>query len=248
LPNPVALLDRFLVVTGGKNQKDDIRSEIIRADVTFENMNVKAPLVVYQKAGGKQYVSFDLPGGGKFESGSDGTYSWERSVVLGPRLVERSRLAGGLLGADRSALLTSTAIFETMETVSKDEVNGSPCYLVKTRADSAGGYNSTFCFDLATGYLTKTTSHIKSEMGESSTESIMSDYRAEGPVTLAHHTQTKIGGQPVSIELTSVEINVPVSEHVFDMPDDVVALLKKDSADGAKASGQEARPTYQRPQ
>jgi hypothetical protein len=245
LPNPVALLDRFIEVTGDKDSQDGIRSEIVKADVTFENVGVKASLVMYEKTAGKQYMSFDLPGGGKFESGSDGTYSWERSVVLGPRLVPRSQLGSGLLGVDRPGLLKSTALFETMEKASKEDVNGSPCYLVRARAGQDGGLHTTFCFDVSTGYMVRMTSRVTSEMGETSEDSIMSDYRTEGPIKMAHHIQTKTGGQPVSIDITSVAINVLISERFFDMPEDVLALLKKRSGDAAKASGQEAHPAYQ---
>jgi len=70
----------------------------------------------------------------------------------------------------------------------------------------------TMCFDVKTGYLVKTTAHVKSEMGESRFDSILSEYRADGPVKSAHYIQTVVGGQPLNIEITQVVVNAPLPE------------------------------------
>jgi len=71
------------------------------------------------------------------------------------------------------------------------------------------------CFDMKTGYLVKTTAHVKSEMGESRFDSILSEYRADGPVKSAHYIQTVVGGQPLNIEITQVVVNAPLPEGAF---------------------------------
>jgi hypothetical protein len=245
LPSAVALVDRFIEVTGGGDAQEGIRTETMKGEVTFGDLGVKAQLIVYAAKGGKQYISFDLPGAGKFELGSDGVTGWERSVMLGPRLLPRSQVAGSFLGADREQVLRWTTAFEKLETLSKEDVNGSPCYLVRIQSQE-GDQPATACFDVNTGYLVRITTRVKSEAGEASFDCILSDYRADGPVKNAHHVQTTLGGQPVGIELTEVGVNGRVPDKIFDLPEDVRALKEKRSADADATGNGEDQPSLRR--
>jgi len=101
------------------------------------------------------------------------------------------------------------------------------------------------CFDVKTGYLVKTTAHVKSEMGESRFDSILSEYRADGPVKSAHYIQTVVGGQPLNIEITQVVVNAPLPEGAFNLPDDVRALKEKQVSAATNAKPRE-RPILKR--
>jgi len=228
LPSAIALIDRFIEVTGGPDANESIKSETMKGEVTFESLDAKAQLIVYS-AGSKRYISFDLPGAGKFELGSDGVTSWQRSVMLGPRLLPRSQLTGSFLGADREEVMRWPTAFEELDTISKEDVNGSPCYVVQM-VSKQGEPPSTACFDVKTGYLVKMMTRVKSEDGEARLEYILSDYRTDGPMKSAHRVQTKLGGLPVNIEVTEVTVNGPVPSGIFELPEDVRALKEKRAA------------------
>ena len=101
------------------------------------------------------------------------------------------------------------------------------------------------CFDMKTGYLVKTTAHVKSEMGESRFDSILSEYRADGPVKSAHYIQTVVGGQPLNIEITQVVVNAPLPEGAFKFAGRCAALKEKQVSAATNAKPQE-RPTLKR--
>jgi hypothetical protein len=243
LPNAVELVEKFIELTGGKNAYQSIQTQTLKAVVTFKGAGMKGQLVTYAAEGGKQYESFDLPGAGKFESGSDGATGWERSVMLGPRLLPRSQAGGGLLGPAPDQVLRWTTAFLNVESVSKDEANGTPCYLVQLTPKQEGELATTFCFDMRSGYLTRMTATVKNEGGKTALDALLSDYREAGPVKMPYHLETKAGGQPVSVDVTDVIVNGPLPDGIFELPNDVRALKEKHEA---AAPGSPDRPTLKR--
>ena len=243
LPNAVGLVDRFIELTGGKSAYEAVKTESMKADVTFKGAGLKGQTVTYMARGGKQYTSFDLPGAGKFESGSDGATAWERSVILGPRLVPKSQAGGGMTGVGPDQVLNWTNAYGTMETVSKEEVNGAPCYLVKMTPKQGGEGGSSMCFDAQTGYLVKLTTMVKTQMGQMSFDCILSDYRQDGPLKNPHHLETKAAGQPISIDVTETVVNGPVPDGIFELPNDVRALKEKQAVKVGASNEPTDRPT-----
>ena len=142
-------------------------------------------------------------------------------------------------------MLRWTTASQKLETISKEDVNGSPCYLVRIQSQE-GDQPTTACFEANTGYLVRITTRIKSEAGEASFDCILSDYQADGPVKNAHHVQTNLGGQPVGIELTEVAVNHEVPDGIFDLPEDVRALKEKRSADADATGKAEDQPSLRR--
>jgi len=246
LPNAVGLVDRFIEATGGKSAYEAVKTQSMKADVTFKGAGLKGQTVTYMAKGGKLYTSFDLPGAGKFESGSDGVTAWERSVMLGPRLVPRSQAGGGMTGVDPDQILSWANAHGSMETVSKEEVNGAPCYLVKLTSKQEGGGGSSMCFDARTGYLVKLTTIIKTQMGQVPFDCILSDYRPDGPLKIPHHLETQAAGQPISVDMTEVVVNGPVPDGIFTLPDDISALKEKQAARTTTGNESTDRPTLRR--
>ena len=187
-------------------------------------------------------MSFELPGAGKFEAGSDGTTAWQRSVMLGPRLLPKGEAGSAMLGPDTDTILQWSKTYEKVETVSTEDVAGSPCYLVRM-TPKQGGHASDTCFDAQSGYLVKLATVMKTQMGEMPLNFTFSDYRQDGPIKTAHHLDTQIAGQPVSVDMTDVVINGPVPGGTFDLPADVKALKMKKSAAAKAVDEPFQRPT-----
>jgi len=243
LPNAVELADKFIELTGGKDGYQAVKTETVKADVTLKGAGLKGQLVTYAASGGKQYQSFDIPGAGKFESGSDGAVAWERSVMLGPRLLPGTR-GGGVLGPTPDEVLKWTGALLKAETVSKDAANGAPCYLVELTPKHEGEMATTLCFDVQSGFLTRMTDMLKSETGKSPFDCVLGDYRQAGPIKMAYHMETKADGQPVNIDVIDVVVNGPLPDGIFELPADVRALKEKRAADATTESPD--RPTLKK--
>ena len=232
LPNPVDLIDKFVAATGGKTAYQAIKTEVVKAEVSFPSENLSFPMVTYS-AGERQYSSSDIPSMGKFETGDDGHTGWEKSVVMGPKLRPHSDSSDFAGPAPEEVLKWSDAAVD-METVSQDQVNGDPCYLV--RMGPKGESQSSACFDVKSGLLIKTTGVD----ADGPSEQIYSDYRVVSGLTICHRIDTKLAGHVASIAIKEIAINQPLPAGIFDLPPDVKALKAK--RDAAAAAGPAAAP------
>jgi hypothetical protein len=221
MPNAVDLIERFTQITGGAQTADSIHSEVVKANFVFRDENLQVPMVYYG-AGRKNYVSLDVPTMGKFEYGSNGDVSWQRSVVLGPQLLPRSQF-GGLLGPGVVEILSWASAGMDLRTVGKETVNGSECYVVEMsgekRTETAKAY-----FDVKSGYLLR----IEAAAGARSLaeQVTLGDYRNENGFVVAHRVETTLEGKAVVIAMTELQFNGPLPNHVFDLPEDVAALVR----------------------
>jgi len=64
-------------------------------------------------------------------------------------------------------------------------------------------------------------------MGEVQSETLISDYRKEGDLLVAHKILQSAGGQEIAITLESFKYNVEIPKNKFDLPDEIKTLVKK---------------------
>ena len=246
MPNAVDLFEHFTRMTGSSAEagQQAPRSEVMKANLSMADANLKVPLVIYA-AGRKSYLSLDVPTMGKFEFGSNGEVSWQRSVVMGPEILGHAPTTS-LLGPDIAGMLSWAAQDMDLRTVGKDDLNGTACYVVEMSGGKPDGKTKIY-FDAKTGYLLRmdTPAAKPSAPAEVMT---FADYRMENGFLVAHHVETMLGGKPVTIEVMEVTFNIPLPERVFNLPADVAELLEhqqeteKKPADGNSSE----RPTLRR--
>jgi hypothetical protein len=222
LPNAVDIVDKFIEATGGHGVYKAVTTEVIKAEVGMKDQNVTYPVEVYA-AKGKSYISFDIPSLGKFELGTDGRTAWQKSVMLGPKLVPAATF-GSLIGPFADDVLKWTDASLGLETLSQSEVSGAPCYVVGFAAKEGTETGSTACFDVKTGYLVKSAAP-----GQDGTEAVIlfSDYRPENGFVMAHYVETRMSGHVMSIALKEIKVNGTLPAGIFDLPPDVQALLDR---------------------
>ena len=230
LPNGAALFERYIAATGGKRYRE-VETQMFTADLAFESAGLTAKMVVYQGQKGKRYQSIELEGMGKMESGSDGTIAWERSVTLGPRIVPRQEAKQGLIAPDPEFALNWSDAFSKVETVAEDHVDDKGCYRVRMVPKDNGAPTSV-CFDKSTGYMLDLRMSVRTPMGDIPMVLFMRDYRDAGPIKMPYQMQTKLSGQPVSVQVRDIKFNAELPPNVFELPEDVRALVVKKAAEG----------------
>jgi len=216
LPNPADLLDRFVEATGGRSAYDAIKSEVIKAEVSYTSEKLKFALLSYA-AGNREYTSYDVPSLGKFEAGDDGQIAWEKSVMSGVSLSLHGT-GTRFMGPGPSEVMTWWDAALTMETVSQDNASGAPCYLVRMGPKEVNPPSA--CFDVKTGLLSK----IIASGPDGESEQLFSDYRNVNGLNICHRIETKIDGHAATVEIKQVDINAPLPPGVFDLPSDVQTL------------------------
>ena len=239
LPNPVDLIDKFVAATGGKDKYQNIKSEVVKAEVSFTSENLHFPVVTYSE-GNKHYSVSDIPSMGKTESGDDGTTGWEKSVIIGPNLRPHS-VGSEFMGPDSTQVMDWSESAINMETISQDQVNGAPCYLV--RLGHAGDNSATACFDVKSGLLVRTAEKDQ----DNSSEELFSDYRNVNGMMICYRIDTKVAGHTATVEIKDVAINQPLPAGIFDLPPDVKALKAKRAAAQANPAAAPGAPSLKRP-
>jgi hypothetical protein len=214
LPNPLVLIDKYIAATGGRERYLAVKSEVVKAQVSMADQNLKFSLVSYG-AGNKHYSVSDIPSVGKVETGDDGVTGWEKSVVEGTKLRPHSD-APEFTGPEPVEVLAWADGAMGMETVGQDQVNGAACYLVRLGAMTA-------CFDVKTGLLLRTA--VKERDGTS--QRIYSDYRSVSGLMVSYRIDSTEAGHTVKVEVQEVDVNQALPAGIFDLPPDVKALKAK---------------------
>ena len=68
---------------------------------------------------------------------------------------------------------------------------------------------------------------VKTQMGDFPVESMVSDYRKEGEILMAHRVMQKAAMGEISVVLESVKYNAEIPKDRFDLPEDIKPLVKK---------------------
>jgi outer membrane lipoprotein-sorting protein len=223
LPKAEDLMNDYIAKTGGEKVYKDVKSRISKGTISLAGQ--KGDLEAYQKEPNLMYMAFDLPGLGKFETGTNGKVVWEKNPITGAKLQTGNEKAKMLRSAAFDSDYNWKKYFKTVETEKEEAVDGKPAYKVKlTSPDGEVLYRF---FDKKSGLIVKMISKVDSQFGEVETESFISDYRKVGGMQVAFKAVQKVAGQEVVIQLNTIEHNVNVPEDRFELPNDVKQLLKK---------------------
>jgi len=215
LPNPLVLIDKYIAATGGRERYLAVKSEVVKAQVSMVDQNLKFSLVSYG-AGNRHYSVSDIPSIGKLETGDDGVTGWEKSTVEGAKLRPHSDAPEFTAPEPVEVLAWSDGALG-METVSQDQVNGTACYVVRIGAKSPNA--PTACFDVKTGLLLRTAA--------GSSQRVYSDYRSVDGLMVSYRIDSTEAGHTAKVEVQEVQVNQAVPAGIFDLPPDVKALKAK---------------------
>jgi hypothetical protein len=224
LPKADTILDRFVEVTGGKAAFEKLHNTTITGSMELAAMGIKGTMVITEAEPDKMVNEIDIAGIGTVKQGFDGNVAWEINPMQGARIKDGDEKAE----AKREAHYHKEAWrsdYKKVETVGAETVDGKDCYkLVLTPNE---GNPVTEYYDKKTGLLVKSMVTVTTPMGEVTAETLVSDYRKEGDLLVAHKIQQSAGGQDIGITLESFKYNGELAKNKFDLPDDIKALVKK---------------------
>jgi hypothetical protein len=233
LPSGKDVLEKYLAATGGREAYEKITSRVTHATMDAPALGIKGKVTIMQVAPNKGYVFTDITGVGTVEQGSDGTIVWEKSAMMGPRLVD---------GQERESLQRSLTIngelfpdkfYKSIETVGVEDIDGRPCYKVEI-VTLAGGKETRF-YDKETALLMKTNAIASTQMGEIPIVATATDYRDVDGIKMPFKATQEMMGRTITVAIEKIEQNVEVPADKLQIPTDVKTLAEK--AATAPASG-----------
>jgi len=231
LPKAEAILDRFVEVTGGKDAYEKRKSEIAVGTVEFVSQGVKGAMTRYAADPDQTYTVLDIEGVGKIEMGASGGVAWEKSAILGPRVLSGEEKAQALREGTLNAELNWRKLYSKAETAGVETIDGEECYVVVMTPKE--GRPETTYYQKKTGFAVRTNTTLVSQMGEIPVEVIIGNYRKFGALLEAAKVTQKAAGQEVTRVITSVKVNEEIPASRFDPPAEIKALLGKSAAPAA---------------
>lgn len=225
LPSAETILDRFVEVTGGRAAYQKRHSDYVVADVEQPGAPAKIALVKYHQAPDKSYSEMSMAGFGKVRMGTDGRTAWIIPPTGTPMVLEGEAREMALIGARLNGEIEWRELYRRVETVGSEEVDGKPAYIVVKTPKQAKPV--TEYYDAESHLLVKYVVKGEPAMGDVRVETLVSDYREEGGILIAHKLVLKGGGQEHVITIRTVKINQEAPPGTFDIPAEVQALLDK---------------------
>ena len=233
LPSGKEVLDRYIDVTGGRAAYEKVKSRVTKTTLELPAQNIKGDMTMYQQAPNKGYIETVIPSVGKVEQGYDGAIAWEKSAMMGSRVLEgqekESLVRNLTIGAD----LEPEKFYEKIETVGEEQVDGKPAY--KVQLTTPGGATETRYYDKASGLMIKFDAAPKTQMGEIQVTSTPSDYQVLGGIKMPKKVTQNMMGQTITLTINDVQHNVDIPAEKFQVPADVKALAEKGAGAGAGA-------------
>jgi len=225
LPSAESLLDRFAQVTGGKQAYESRKTEFTRGTMEAAAQGLKGTVTRYMDANRNYYSSLEIAGIGKVETGVHDGVAWERSDILGPRIMEGVERAQALREATLNATYRWRDLYPKAETTGTEAVNGEECYLVVLTP--LEGNPETLYLSKQSGLGVKLVTVATTQAGNLPVEVLLSGYKAFDGLTVATKTVQRAAGQELILTIETVQANAPIPAGRFDFPADVQALLAK---------------------
>jgi len=224
LPKAETILDKSIEATGGKAAFEKLHNTVIAGSMELAAMGIKGTVSITKAEPDKILTEIEIAGIGSIKEGYDGKVAWEINPMQGARITDGDEKAAAKLQAHFHEENWRDD-YKKVETVGAETVDGKDCYkLVLTPNE---GSPITQFIDKKTSLVAKTTMTATGPMGEVAVEILISDYRKEGDLLVAHKIQRNAGGQEIAITFDSFKYNVDLAKDKFDLPDDIKALVKK---------------------
>jgi len=230
LPTGEQVLDNYIKATGGLEAYRKVHNRVTKG--TFEHMGrgadadtiySKANVTIYAAPPNKIAYLMESDRFGRSQEGCDGKYAWSKSII-GPVLKLADERKQAFRNATFQPPVSWRELYETVECVGVEEVNGKPAYKVICTAPKQGGVESAF-YDKETGLLLK-----KEVRGDDGFETVtvvtkFEDYKeVDGILYPRLQTVTQQQGE-IQLRYTSIQHNVELPEDAFAIPPDIRELI-----------------------
>jgi hypothetical protein len=228
LPKAEVILERSVQAGGTKEAYERAKSTIVTGNFEVPAQGVKGPFKRYATEG-RNYVSIEIPGLGKIESGVTDGVAWENNPMTGPRVKDGLERADALRDAVMHSETQWRKQYTKVETLGEETVEGVATY--KVLMTPAEGKPETHYFSKATGLRKKIVKPTMTQMGELDVEMILNEYKEFAGLKTATKMTQRVAGQEVVISIDEVKVNEPIEEARFALPAEIQALVKKEKKD-----------------
>ncbi len=231
LPDGKAVIERYLEATGGRAAYEKIASRVTHITLEFAAAGIKGKMTIYQVVPNKGLISVDIPATGLVEQGTDGTVVWERSAMMGTRLLDGQEREMMLRGVNVRSELEPEKVYDQIKTIGAEDVDGKPTW--KVELTTVGGGKEIRFYDQASGLLLKSIASTSSTRGDFEVVTTHSNYKDMGGIKVSTVLTQESMEQKFVLTIENIELNPTIPPEKFALPDEVKALVAKQNASPA---------------
>jgi hypothetical protein len=224
-PTAEEILDRYVEVTGGKEAYEKLKNRRATGTVELKGAGLRGQVTVIEAPEAKSIATFDLPGIGKMEEGTDGTVAWEKSVITGAKLKTGDEKAHAIRSAYFHGDTQWRKVFNQVKCVGSKRVEDKECWRLEMTTPEGLVFEKFF--DQKTGLLVLLKVTIKTPQMEVPTEIYPGDYQKVDGILYPHEMRMKALTQELVIRVAKLEHNVDLPADTFALPKDIQELLDK---------------------
>ncbi len=214
------IIEKHVEALGGFGNMNAVKT--IRVTGSAKVMGLDIPYMTCNIAPNKTYFEMSVQGLA-VKQAYDGTTAWMINPMSGSKSAEVVEGDDAKNIIDRGNIFGKLTTYKEdgakLELVGKDKVRDEEAYkLVYT---DSNGKNSTYYISTKSNLVVKVEKKISANGEEKDSETIFSDYRKTGNVTMAYGMNTKVKNSAMGsqiIVIDKIEINPELDEAMFSMP------------------------------
>lgn len=214
-PEAKAVLDRYIEVTGGREAYEKLTSRVLKLSLDVVGQGISGTVTMQAKAPNKLVVTQEVGGMGQSVRGFDGETAWEKSPMMGNRLIDGVELAQIKEQAFFNITLEPTRVFPQIKHGGEVMVDGKAAHRIELTNDT--GTTVQF-FDKESGLLVRQESVVKSPMGDLPVSMTFADYKEVNGILFSHTMIQNVGPATIETKVVSLEHNVDLPDTLFAVP------------------------------
>jgi photosynthetic reaction center cytochrome c subunit len=213
LPSPDQILDKYLAAVGGADALKKINTRVQKG--TIDAFGKTYPIEIYSEAPEKR-VSLTHPPTGTSVTAFNGEVGW-LSMPGGFHPMTAAEGEAARIDAELRFAARLGELYKDFKVLPGELVGGRPIYLVVAKAPGKPTLN--LYFDQENGLLLRLIRLAQTPLGRNPTQIDYSDYRQTDGVKIPYRWTLARPNGAFTIQVESVQQNVPVDEKLFVMPD-----------------------------
>jgi photosynthetic reaction center cytochrome c subunit len=213
LPSPDQILDKYLAAVGGADALKKINTRVQKG--TIDAFGKTYPIEIYSEAPEKR-VSLTHPPTGTSVTAFNGEVGW-LSMPGGFHPMTAAEGEAARIDAELRFAARLGELYKDFKVLPGELVGGRPTYLVVAKAPGKPTLN--LYFDQENGLLLRLIRLAQTPLGRNPTQIDYSDYRQTDGVKIPYRWTLARPNGAFTIQVESVQQNVPVDEKLFVMPD-----------------------------
>lgn len=225
LPTAAQIIEESIIASGEKFHNQNIQNLFTKGTYEVVEAGLKLSVINYQVKPDKFYSIMESEATGKIERGFNSEIMWENSSLNGASIYT---------GKEREFLRLTSMIdfwanwkkyFYKVELNGEETVEGNPCY--KITLYSKNTHPIVYFIDQKSKLPVKTIFKYMGDTENILVSAVLSDYKKIGNFLAAGKIKTEMLGRTYITTFDTMKVNVELPPHIFDIPIEVQALLKK---------------------